>query len=162
SLSGFTVADGGSLTLRGYSPVIFEVRGDALIAGTLSAGADILTPGAGGRVCANTVPRGAGIDGVADVATGGGGGGAFGAGGGGGGSGGAVVIEAKRLVLLGAVISANGGAGGGGRSDALVPGSPGGDGENGRLDSAQPARGGVQGITNAGLFPGDGGPGGNG
>jgi hypothetical protein len=92
-MQSFVLQPGRTLALRGNKPVVFAVRGDAQIAGTIDAGATLATAGPGGNVGC-TVGQGIGQqgeDGVIDSGTsgpggGGGAGGGFGAGGGGGGT----------------------------------------------------------------------------
>ena len=87
-LKGLTVSSGNTLKLIGTRPVIFAVRGNVTVDGTLDASASGTTPGAGGQwSCGSS----AGVTGTGSASFGlgggGGGGGAFGTNGGLGGKG---------------------------------------------------------------------------
>jgi hypothetical protein len=84
-LRGLTVASGATLRLVGSRPVLFAVRGDVGISGTINASANGTTPGAGGNwSCTPATASGAGANGSGSTvrwptdgagASGGGGGG---------------------------------------------------------------------------------------
>jgi hypothetical protein len=88
ALKGLTVSSGATLRLIGDKPVVFAVRGNVTVAGTIDANASGNTPGAGGNVsCGSSAGgNGTGDDGLGDGG-GGGGGGALGTAGGRGGQG---------------------------------------------------------------------------
>ena len=120
ALKGLTLAAGNTLRLIGSRPVVFAVRGNVQIDGTIDANASNSTPGAGGNWSCGGSAGGNGT-GSASFAQGGGGGGggAFGTAGGRGGqgdnnnnygSGGAVRGNANMTPLYG---GCNGGNGGG-------------------------------------------------
>jgi hypothetical protein len=129
-LKGLTVASGFTLKLIGSRPVVFAVRGNVVVDGTIDANASGTTPGAGGNwSCgASAGANGSGDAGFGDGG-GGGGGGAFGTAGGRGGQGdnnnnygvgGSVRGTATISPLFG---GCNGGSGGGCSS---TPGGAGG------------------------------------
>jgi hypothetical protein len=88
ALKGLTVASGATLKLTGSRPVVFAVRGDVTVTGTIDANASGSTPGAGGNwSCGSSAGRNGTGDASFARGGGGGGGGAFGTAGGRGGEG---------------------------------------------------------------------------
>jgi hypothetical protein len=94
-LRGLTIASGATLRLVGNRPVVFAVRGEGRVSGTIDASASGTTPGAGGNwSCTPATASGAGANGSGSTVrwpsdgagASGGGGGGFGTAGGRGGT----------------------------------------------------------------------------
>ncbi len=123
-LRGLTIASGATLRLQGTRPVIFAVRGNVVVSGTIDASASGTTAGAGGNwSCGGSAGgSGTGSDGTFQGG-GGGGGGAFGTNGGRGqggdnnnnyGAGGSARGSANITPLYGGCSGGNGGGCGSG------------------------------------------------
>jgi hypothetical protein len=140
ALKGLTVALGSTLRLVGSRPVIFAVRGNVTVDGTIDANASGTTPGAGGEWSCGSSGGGTGTGNASfGKGAGGGGGGAFGTNGGRGGQG---------------DNSNNYGAGGSARGNAnMIPlyGGCGGGGGGG-CNAAGGAAGGAVQITASGTI----------